>query len=128
MKTHNDTNQPLLFDRPYFSVAPERCALQHDWRLVGFGPNKDGVRIYEYCCNLCNVEHIRQPEKLERKPNPLCFEEKHFWLDACGDGCCPWMICYCGAVKPIHPTMYADRIKYTHDFDGNRIVDRESIQ
>src|SRR5271157_4701969 len=112
VKTHNSTNQPLLFEEPYRSVAPERCALQHDWRLVSYCPDEDRWgkkyperkgRNHEYGCNLCNVEHIFQAEELVRKPNPLCFEEKHFWLDACNDGCCPWMICYCGASKPIHP-------------------------
>ena len=118
--THNDTNQPLLFERPYHSVAPERCALQHDWRLVSMIPGRKEGK-YEYSCNLCNIAHVFQPEELKRKPNPLCSEEKHFWLPACYDGCCPWEICWCGATKPIHPTMYANRVEYTHDFDGKRL-------
>ena len=80
----------------YYSIEPERCAVQHDLFLrscVG------GGEPYEYECNFCNMPPVFCDSEIKWPNHPFCRDGRHRWSGTCDSGCCPSQ-CRCGEKEP----------------------------
>ena len=96
----NDWHKHPMHCPNYHALAPERCAVQHEYFLRG-SQTIEGQRIHKYECSLCSIPPLFSSVDLDQPAHPFCAEGRHFLYAPCYCGCQGQLyFCRCGFKRP----------------------------